>query len=84
MVFNPFLLITSVALLVDNPEFFNRIAETLCSQAAVRFVILVWGDKSCCTCEVLEGLPVYNYKDIIALGHESRMCLLDSHDARKS
>ncbi|KAG5531417.1 hypothetical protein RHGRI_026139 [Rhododendron griersonianum] len=73
----------SVALVVDNPEFFNRIAETLCSQAAVRFVILVWGDKSCCTCEVLEGLPVYNYKDIIALGHESRMCLLDSHDARQ-
>ncbi|XP_058181007.1 probable acyl-activating enzyme 16, chloroplastic isoform X2 [Rhododendron vialii] len=73
----------SVALVVDNPEFFNRIAETLCSQAAVRFVILVWGDKSCCTSEVLEGLPVYNYKDIIALGHESRMCLLDSHDARQ-
>ncbi|KAG5531415.1 hypothetical protein RHGRI_026139 [Rhododendron griersonianum] len=75
--------IVFVALVVDNPEFFNRIAETLCSQAAVRFVILVWGDKSCCTCEVLEGLPVYNYKDIIALGHESRMCLLDSHDARQ-
>ncbi|KAF7133387.1 hypothetical protein RHSIM_Rhsim09G0061500 [Rhododendron simsii] len=73
----------SVALVVDNPELFNRIAETLCSQAAVRFVILVWGDKSCCTSEVLEGLPVYNYKDIIALGHESRMCLLDSHDARQ-
>ncbi|KAI8538130.1 hypothetical protein RHMOL_Rhmol09G0078700 [Rhododendron molle] len=73
----------SVALVVDNPEFFNRIAETLCSQAAVRFVILVWGDKSCCTSEVLEGLPVYNYKDIIALGRESRMCLLDSHDARQ-
>lgn len=73
----------SVALVVDNPEFFNRISETLRSQAAVRFVILVWGDKSCLTSEVLEGLPVYNYKDIIDLGHESRMCLLDSHDARQ-
>ncbi|KAG5530900.1 hypothetical protein RHGRI_025750 [Rhododendron griersonianum] len=62
----------SVALVVDNPELFNRIAETLSSQAAMRFVILVWGDKSCFTTEVPEGLPVYNYKDMIDLGHESR------------
>ncbi|KAE9450559.1 hypothetical protein C3L33_17542, partial [Rhododendron williamsianum] len=62
----------SIALVVDNPELFNRIAETLSSQAAMRFVILVWGDKSCFTTEVPEGLPVYNYKDMIDLGHESR------------
>ncbi|XP_058182920.1 probable acyl-activating enzyme 16, chloroplastic isoform X2 [Rhododendron vialii] len=73
----------SVALVVDNPELFNRIAETLSSQAAMRFVILVWGDKSCFTTEVPGGLPVYNYKDMIDLGHESRMHLLDSHDARQ-
>ncbi|CAL5413923.1 unnamed protein product [Camellia sinensis] len=58
----------SVALAVDNPEFFNRIAETFCSQAATKFVILLWGEKSSLISKVLEGLSVYNYKEIIDLG----------------
>ncbi|XP_028081529.1 probable acyl-activating enzyme 16, chloroplastic isoform X1 [Camellia sinensis] len=73
----------SVALAVDNPEFFNRIAETFCSQAATKFVILLWGEKSSLISKVLEGLSVYNYKEIIDLGCESRMRLLESHDARQ-
>ncbi|XP_057498905.1 probable acyl-activating enzyme 16, chloroplastic isoform X1 [Actinidia eriantha] len=73
----------SVAIAVDNPELFNRIAETFCSQAAIRFVILLWGEKSCLTSEALEGLPVYCYTEMIDCGHESRMRLLDSHDARQ-
>ncbi|PSS35648.1 Acyl-activating enzyme 16 like [Actinidia chinensis var. chinensis] len=73
----------SVAIAVDNPELFNRIAETFCSQAAIRFVILLWGEKSCLTREALEELPVYCYTEMIDLGHESRMRLLDSHDARE-
>ncbi|KAL7177122.1 hypothetical protein ACSBR2_030454 [Camellia fascicularis] len=73
----------SVALAVDNPELFNRIAETFCSQAATKFVILLWGEKSSLISKVLEGLSVYNYKEIIDLGCESRMRLLESHDARQ-
>lgn len=73
----------SVALTVDNPELFNRIAEAFSSKAALRFVILLWGDKSCLNSNFFDEIPVYNYKEIIQLGHESRMMLLDSHDARK-
>ncbi|XP_059650964.1 probable acyl-activating enzyme 16, chloroplastic isoform X2 [Cornus florida] len=81
-VFNP--LFICVALAVDNPELFNRIAETFCSRAAVRFVILLWGEKSCLGSKEMEGFPVYNFKEIIDLGCKSRMVLLDSHGARKN
>lgn len=73
----------SVALTVDNPELFNRIAETFSSTAALRFVILLWGDKSCLESNFFDEVPVYNYKEIIQLGRESRMTLLYSHDASK-
>ncbi|XP_038722894.1 probable acyl-activating enzyme 16, chloroplastic isoform X3 [Tripterygium wilfordii] len=65
----------SVALAVDSPELFNRIAETFCSKAAMRFVILLWGEKSCLAIDGGEGLPIYNYKEIIDLGRESRQAL---------
>ncbi|XP_052208189.1 probable acyl-activating enzyme 16, chloroplastic isoform X2 [Diospyros lotus] len=73
----------SAALAVDNPELFNRIAETFCFQAAIKFVILLWGDKSCLNGDVLESFPVYSYEEIIDLGHKNRMLLLSSHDARQ-
>ncbi|KAL6970932.1 Long-chain-fatty-acid--[acyl-carrier-protein] ligase AEE15, chloroplastic, variant 2 [Sarracenia purpurea var. burkii] len=73
----------SVALAVDNPELFNQMEETFRSYASIRFVILLWGEKSSFTNEVLEGLAIYNYKEILVLGRESRMLLLDSHDARQ-
>ncbi|XP_038722896.1 long-chain-fatty-acid--[acyl-carrier-protein] ligase AEE15, chloroplastic isoform X4 [Tripterygium wilfordii] len=73
----------SVALAVDSPELFNRIAETFCSKAAMRFVILLWGEKSCLAIDGGEGLPIYNYKEIIDLGRESRQALGDSLAARQ-
>lgn len=73
----------SIALTVDNPELFNRIAEAFSSKVALRFVILLWGDKSCLDSKVFGEVPVYNYQEILQLGHESRMILLNSHDARK-
>ncbi|XP_071938297.1 probable acyl-activating enzyme 16, chloroplastic [Coffea arabica] len=72
----------SVALVVDNPEMYNRIADAFSSQATLQFVILLWGDKSSLSSEV-EGLPVYCYQEIIDLGHESRRALLSSQDARQ-
>ncbi|XP_060181919.1 probable acyl-activating enzyme 16, chloroplastic isoform X2 [Lycium barbarum] len=73
----------SVALAIDNPEMYNRIADTFESHAAVRFVILLWGDKSSLVREAMQGYPVYTYKEIIELGHKSRVDLLDSEDTRK-
>ncbi|KAJ6691227.1 ACYL-ACTIVATING ENZYME 16 CHLOROPLASTIC-RELATED [Salix koriyanagi] len=61
----------SVALAVDNPELFNRIVETLCSKAAPRFVILLWGEKSHLAINGMEGIPIFSYKEIIELGQES-------------
>lgn len=56
---------------MDNPEFYNRIAETFSKKAPLRFVILLWGDKSSL---VTSGrkTPVYCYSDIKNLGHERR------------
>ncbi|KAH7572987.1 hypothetical protein JRO89_XS03G0047100 [Xanthoceras sorbifolium] len=73
----------SVALAVDNPEFFNRIAETFCSKSAMRFVILLWGKKSCLATDRMDGIPIFNYDEVIDLGRESRRVLSASHDASK-
>ncbi|KAJ6290086.1 hypothetical protein OIU78_025910 [Salix suchowensis] len=68
----------SVALAVDNPELFNRIVETLCSKAAPRFVILLWGEKSHLAINGMEGIPIFSYKEIIELGQESHKAFLDT------
>ncbi|XP_050237382.1 probable acyl-activating enzyme 16, chloroplastic [Mercurialis annua] len=73
----------SVALVVDSPELFNRISETLYSKAVIGFIILLWGDKSCMPIDGLDGIPVFDYKDIIELGQDSRKALLDSNDTWK-
>ncbi|KAH9649556.1 putative acyl-activating enzyme 16 [Citrus sinensis] len=72
---------SSVALAVENPEFFNRIAETLCSKAAMRFIILLWGKKSSVAPDIVEEIPVFSYDEIIDLGRESRKAFSDSNDA---
>jgi long-chain acyl-CoA synthetase len=54
---------------------YNQLAETFSSQATVKFVVLLWGEKSSITREG-EGLPIYCYREIINLGHESHTALL--------
>ncbi|XP_022733933.1 probable acyl-activating enzyme 16, chloroplastic [Durio zibethinus] len=73
----------SVGLVVDNPEFFNRIAGTFCSNATMRFIVLLWGEKSCLASGKTLGVPVFSYNEIMKLGRESRVALSDSHDARQ-
>lgn len=73
----------SVALAVDGPELFNRMAETFCSQADIRFVILLWGDISCLATEVVEGIPVFSYEEVLDLGRENRRVLLDSLNTKQ-
>ncbi|PQM37085.1 putative acyl-activating enzyme 16 chloroplastic isoform X1 [Prunus yedoensis var. nudiflora] len=60
----------SVALAVDSPELFNRIAEAFGSKVVMKFVILLWGDKSSLASE--GKIPVFNYREILDLGRESR------------
>lgn len=73
----------SVGLVVDNPEFFNRIAGTFCSKATMRFIVLLWGEKACLSSGETHGVPIFSYKEIIELGRESRVAHIDSHDTSK-
>ncbi|KAJ8449679.1 hypothetical protein Cgig2_001335 [Carnegiea gigantea] len=74
----------SVALIVDSPQLFDRIAEVFVTQGAMKFVILLWGEKSDLkNREVSDKFPVFNYCEIVEMGRESRKLLLDSRDARE-
>nr|XP_043609773.1 probable acyl-activating enzyme 16, chloroplastic [Erigeron canadensis] len=73
----------SVALAVDNPELYHRMAEGFNSRASVRFIILLWGEKSSMNSHMIEGLPTYSYNEIIDIGREHRAVFADSHDARE-
>ncbi|GJT13330.1 pentatricopeptide repeat-containing protein [Tanacetum coccineum] len=73
----------SVALVVDNPELYHRIAESFKSKASVRFVILLWGEKSSISSHTMEEIPAFSYKEIIDTRHQHRAVLADSHDARE-
>lgn len=48
----------------------------------MKFVVLLWGEKSSL---VNDGkIPVFNYKEILDLGQESRKSMPDSDDGRRS
>ncbi|XP_010532733.1 PREDICTED: probable acyl-activating enzyme 16, chloroplastic isoform X3 [Tarenaya hassleriana] len=72
----------SVALVVDNPEFFNRISKKFSTKVSPRFVILLWGEKSSL---VMEGIrsPVYSYTEIINFRREKLRNPLGSDDDGK-
>ncbi|CAI0397640.1 unnamed protein product [Linum tenue] len=72
----------SIALAVDNPELFNRIAGTFHSKATLRFVILLWGEKSSLNVSGIEELPVFSYQEIIDLGQESYRAFSGAPDSR--
>lgn len=69
--------------MVDDPEMYNRISETFRSQTTVRFVILLWGEKTSIISEAALEDHIYSYKEIIDLGCESRETLRHSGDASK-
>lgn len=68
---------------MDSPELFNRIAETFHARASLRFVILLWGDKSGLAVNGTEMVPVFNYRETVELGQESRRGLFASDDTGK-
>ncbi|XP_024628003.1 probable acyl-activating enzyme 16, chloroplastic isoform X3 [Medicago truncatula] len=73
----------SVALAVDGPEMFNRIAKPFYSKTGMRFIILLWGEKSDLNliAEENKEVPIFSFMEVIDLGRESRMALSDSHEA---
>ncbi|KAK7247054.1 hypothetical protein RIF29_41930 [Crotalaria pallida] len=73
----------SVALAVDSPEMFNRIAKTFYSNTCLRFIILLWGEKSGLIVEGNKEVPVFSFMEVIELGRESRTVSSDSHDAKQ-
>ncbi|KAG8098925.1 hypothetical protein GUJ93_ZPchr0013g38016 [Zizania palustris] len=70
----------SIALVVDSPQFFNRLAESFILRINARFIVLLWGDKSCLNSKALNGIPLYDFKDITQLGRESRNALRHSRE----
>ncbi|XP_039825391.1 probable acyl-activating enzyme 16, chloroplastic isoform X1 [Panicum virgatum] len=66
----------SIAVVVDSPQFFNRLAESFISRINARFIVLLWGDKSCIDSKAVKDIPLYDYKDMTKLGRESRNTLL--------
>ncbi|KAF7837048.1 putative acyl-activating enzyme 16, chloroplastic isoform X2 [Senna tora] len=71
----------SVALVVDSPEMFNRIAQTFYSKTSMRFLILLWGEKSHLLGEMNKELPVFSFMEIMDLGQQSRKT--SSHDTKQ-
>ncbi|WJX47136.1 Long-chain-fatty-acid--[acyl-carrier-protein] ligase AEE15, chloroplastic [Trifolium repens] len=73
----------SVALAVDGPEMFNRISKTFYSKTSMKFIILLWGEKSSLslTAEENKEVQVFSFTEVIDLGRESRSALSDSHEA---
>ncbi|VAH96932.1 probable acyl-activating enzyme 16, chloroplastic [Triticum dicoccoides] len=70
----------SIALVVDSPQFFNRLAESFISRINARFVVLLWGDKSSLNSKAVMDIPVYDYNDITELGRENRNALCYSSE----
>lgn len=50
----------------------------------MRYIILLWGEKSSLIREVEKEVPVFTFMEVIHLGRESRKALFGSHDARMS
>ncbi|KAK4266601.1 hypothetical protein QN277_027496 [Acacia crassicarpa] len=73
----------SVALAVDNPEMFNRMEETFYSKTSMKFIILLWGDKSQLLGGKSKELPVFNFLEVMDLGRQGRKALLESHDSKQ-
>ncbi|XP_073275281.1 long-chain-fatty-acid--[acyl-carrier-protein] ligase AEE15, chloroplastic-like [Primulina huaijiensis] len=73
----------SIALVVDDPGMLNKVSGIFPSQVTIRFVIVLWGDKSSIKYAKALEMPIYCYKEIIDLGLHSRKALPRCEDDRK-
>lgn len=63
---------------------FNRIAKQFYLKASMRFIVLLWGEKSRLVSEGNKEVPVFTFMEVVHLGQESRRALFDSLDASMS
>ncbi|CAM0146649.1 unnamed protein product [Urochloa decumbens] len=49
--------------------------ESFLSRINPRFIVLLWGDKSCINSLAMKDIPLYGYKDVTELGRESHKAL---------
>ncbi|KAJ4733949.1 Long-chain-fatty-acid--CoA ligase FadD15 [Rhynchospora pubera] len=74
----------SVGLIVDDPKFLKRLADSLIPRVKVRYVVLLWDDKLNASENVaMKDIPFYTYNEITELGKEKRHFLVESLDEGK-
>ncbi|XP_057830934.2 long-chain-fatty-acid--[acyl-carrier-protein] ligase AEE15, chloroplastic isoform X2 [Cryptomeria japonica] len=66
----------SVALIVDNPSLLNNLAPKFNSYTNLKFVVVLWGEKSMVDSNVGNTIALYSYDEFSHMGHESRKRLL--------
>lgn len=66
----------SVALVIDNADLFKKLAPALReSPATVKFVVLLWGEKSSVVStngSFLKDTPIHTFQEFVDLGRDSR------------
>lgn len=67
----------SIALVLDDTTFLNRLLGDFMSGAVMRFIILLWGEKGVLDAKLMQQMPVFTYKEIIELGQDSLRTSLD-------
>ncbi|KAJ7525564.1 hypothetical protein O6H91_17G056900 [Diphasiastrum complanatum] len=70
----------SVALVVDNPELYSRFASKLNASLDLKYVVLLWGEKSSLRGggsegESMDKVPIYTFEELLALGRKSRISI---------
>lgn len=67
----------SIALVLDDTTFLNRLLGDFMSGAFMRFIILLWGEKDVLDAKLTQQIPVFTYKEILKLGQDSLTTSLD-------
>jgi long-chain acyl-CoA synthetase len=72
----------SVALVVDNPEIYNKMSPRLKGYDKLKFVIVLWPTKNTVADDISNSdnnssthLPIYTYDEMLLSGRTSRQAL---------
>lgn len=71
----------SVALVVDNEELCNKLLPSFNASSTLRFIVLLWGDKTSLLKDAGANLPIYTYEEFLATGFQSQKSLSASNDS---
>ncbi|KAH9318084.1 hypothetical protein KI387_019853, partial [Taxus chinensis] len=66
----------SVALVVDNPGLLSKLAPMFNSSVTLKFIVILWGEKSTVDSNIGNKVPLYSYDEFSRMGHDSRKGLL--------